>query len=329
MSGAASFEHDLLPPVILRHSVNLLAGAPGTGKTTFLASFVKQIQLQQPIFTLAPSPTPVYQAYIAADRSWDDSTRKWFDVAEVEIPHYSLQDDRSFKKSRLRRKQDRIAIFEECVHRLSPSGDGTFPNPTIIYVDPLALFLGGNLLDYDTCLVACSELREICIDRGIAIIGTAHASKQKSDKNERYLRLQDRILGSAALFGYTDTQLYLASPEETGNASGVYTFLWAPHHAKAEMFPMVRGEHGLFQPADGVTLEEDEDGAEGPATTVPYDAEWMLPFLAEPKEFADILAAAEAEGMKRSTVNRRLRVLKDLGKIRVVARGTYQVSEPS
>lgn len=327
MSGAASFTHDLLPPVILRHSVNLLAGAPGTGKTTFLASFVKQIQLQQPIFTLAPSPTPVYQAYIAADRSWDDSTRKWFDIAEVELPHYSLQDDRSFKKSRLRRKQDRIAIFEECVHRLSPSGDGKFPNPTIIYVDPLALFLGGNLLDYDTCLVACSELREICIDRGIAIIGTAHASKQKNDKNERYLRLQDRILGSAALFGYTDTQLYLASPEETGNANGVYTFLWAPHHAKAAMFPLVRAENGLFQPADGVTLEDGEDAPT--PQVVPPDAEWMLTFLATPRPFADIVAEAEQEGMKRATLSRRLQLLRELGKVRVVTRGTYQVSEPS
>lgn len=318
------FIHDPMPPVILQHSVNLLAGAPGTGKTAFLVHMVQTLQQRKPFFTLPAAPQPIYQAFIGADRSWDDSTRKWFDVQGIDadaFPHYSLQDDRKFQKSRLRKKHERIAIFAECLERVSPNGSGEFPSPTLIYVDPLALFLGGNLLDYDTCLVACSELREICIDKGICIVGTAHAAKQKADKKETYLRLQDRILGSAALFGYTDTQLYLASPEETDRST--YTFLWAPHHAKSQMFAMTRDDQGRFIPVDGQPLESTAAGGKAPKPLA--DVDWLLALLTEPKKATELVEAGEERSVSRMTVYRRLNALVEQGRVRQVARGTYQV----
>jgi len=318
------FVHDPMPPVILRHSVNLLAGAPGTGKTAFLVYMVQTLQQQRPFFTLPAPSQPIYQAFIGADRSWDDSTRKWFDVQGIDadaFPHYSLQDDRKFQKSRLRKKHERIAIFRECLDRVSLDGSGVFPTPSLIYVDPLALFLGGNLLDYDTCLVACSELREICIDKGICIVGTAHAAKQKADKKETYLRLQDRILGSAALFGYTDTQLYLASPEETDRSS--YTFLWAPHHAKSQMFAMSRDDHGRFVPVDNQPLESTAAAGKPPKPLA--DVDWLLSLLAEPKKATELVEVGAERSVSRMTVYRRLNALCEQGRVKQVSRGVYQV----
>lgn len=322
------FVADPMPPVILRHSVNLLAGAPGTGKTAFLVHMVQTLQQRKAFFTLPPTDQPIYQAFIGADRSWDDSTRKWFDVQGLDadtFPHYSLQDDRQFHKARLRKKHERIAIFRECLDRVSPNGAGVFPTPSLIYVDPLALFLGGNLLDYDTCLVACSELREICIDKGICIVGTAHAAKQKADKKETYLRLQDRILGSAALFGYTDTQLYLASPEETDRST--YTFLWAPHHAKSQMFAMTRDELGRFVPVDNQPLESTQ--AAGRAPKALQDVDWLLSLLATPQSFKALLEAGEARSVSRMTIHRRIKALTEQGRVAQVSRGTYQVVLPA
>ena len=318
------FLHDPMPPVILRHSVNLLAGAPGTGKTAFLVYMVQTLQQKKPFFTLPAASQPIYQAFIGADRSWDDSTRKWFDVQGIdadEFPHYSLQDDRKFQKSRLRKKHERIAIFKECLDRVSLDGTGIFPTPTLIYVDPLALFLGGNLLDYDTCLVACSELRELCIDKGICIVGTAHAAKQKADKKETYLRLQDRILGSAALFGYTDTQLYLASPEETDRSS--YTFLWAPHHAKSQMFAMTRDDEGRFVPVDGQPLESTTAGKGAKPLA---DVDWLLSVLAEPRKATELVEVGAERSVSRMTVYRRLNALVEQGRVRQVSRGVYQIT---
>lgn len=313
---------DLMPPVILRYSVNLLAGAPGTGKTAFLSWWVKQVGERQPIFTLAPIVGDLYQAFIGADRSWDHSTRKWFDLQGATFDAvYSMQDDRQFAKERLRKKQNRITLFKECLYKVSPEGDGVFPANSIIYVDPLALFLGGNLNDYDACLVACSELRELCIAHGVTIIGTAHAAKQKADKSERYLRLQDRILGSAALFGYTDTQLYLASPEETGEKT--YTFLWSPHHAKSQMFALERTDTGLFVPA-GV-----QPGA-GATPQFPTDVEWLPELITEqPRPLHQLIAAARDAEMSRATLVRRLKDLQALGHVSQPKHGLYQWVRPS
>jgi hypothetical protein len=304
-----------LDPILLRTTVNLCAGAPGVGKTAFLAWFIHRIQRGEKIFGRQPAPIP-FQGFIGADRSWTESTSRWMDLEELDpLPHYSLQDDRAFRKARLRNKRDRIHIFGECLAALSLAGDGRFPLGSLIYVDPLALFLGGNLIDYDTCLVACSEIREICTDKGIAIIGTAHAAKQKADKADRYLRLQDRILGSAALFGYTDTQLYLASPDECG--TDCYTFLWAPHHAPTELFSMTRDHRGLFIPGDRIAE------LNPPA----FDPAWIVELLKKaPKhvlQLATIIRTGKGLELSRMTVIRQIKRLLDEGRIAQVRHGFY------
>lgn len=239
-SASRQVPPDIIPNILPACSVNLLAGSPGVGKTALTAWMLRQIRDEQPIFGYATSKVPKI-AVVGADRSWS-STGKWFALAGYsEIAHYSLQDDLQFNPYKLRNKLARIQILSDALDRLDP-----LPPGSLVMVDPLALFLGGNLSDYDSCAIACTQIRRLCQERGITIIGTAHSSKQKADKKERYLRLQDRINGSGALFGYTDTQMYLASPEETGERH--YTFLWAPHHARPETFPLGRDQNGLFVP---------------------------------------------------------------------------------
>jgi len=232
---------DPLPPVLLGGSVNILAGAPGAGKSAFFAQMAVALREGQPFYGRQPAPIP-FQGVISADRSWVQSTSKWFEaIGWPDIPAYSLQDDDKFAISSLRKRENRITIFLHCLDRLAPPWGG------LVYVDPIALFLGGNLNDYDACMVACMEIRRLAKTRGVTILGLAHAGKQRNDPNSRYARLQDRILGSAALFGYTDTQLYLAEPSEL-SGTPYYMFLWHPHHAPAEDFKLVRDAWGFFTP---------------------------------------------------------------------------------
>ena len=244
-----TFPPDPLPPILLGGSVNVFAGASGTGKTALLAGWAVALRDKTPICGYLPGQ--IRKIYvISADRSYIQSTKLWFALAGWgDIPAYSLQDDLGFNLARLRKRSDRVSILQHCIDTLSVEPW------SVVIVDPLGLFLGGNLLDYDTCLVACSEIRRICQRRQFTILGLAHASKQIADPKRRYLRLQDRIAGSTAIFGYSDTQIYLAAPEELSTPKHPidhYTLYWNPHHSPSETFALQRTSEGLFGPAEKI-----------------------------------------------------------------------------
>ncbi len=244
MAKPPIFPPDPLFPIFIGGTVNVFAGASGTGKTALLASWAVALRDGQPICGYQPGDISGGIYLISADRSYIQSTKRWFILAGWgDIPCYSLQDDLDFNVQRLRKKVDRVDILKHCLDRLEVR-----PR-SVTLIDPLGLFLGGNLLDYDTCLVACSEIRRICQTRQTTMIGLAHASKQIADPKRRYLRLQDRVAGSTAIFGYSDTQIYLAAPEELSTAKepiSHYTLYWNPHHAPAETFALDRTKSGLF-----------------------------------------------------------------------------------
>ena len=246
---------DVIPKILLGGSVNLLAGASGVGKTALLASMMVKLRDNQPVFGRQPNPVPRI-GVLSIDRSWAQSSAHWYRLAGWEdIPHYCIQDDQSFNIDLLGNRSKRLDILKRCLDQLDRLYG--LPFGSLIIIDPAAAFLGGNLMDYDACMVACSKLRRLALQRGVTFIGAVHASKQKNNKKEQYRRLQDRIMGSAAQLGFTDSQLYLASPEEIGER--FYTFLWNSHHAKPEVFPLERSEDGLFVPqGQGVVSKESQ-----------------------------------------------------------------------
>lgn len=307
---------DPLGNVLLAGSVNLLSGASGVGKTAFLTWLIEHFQRQHQILGIRPTPIP-FQGWISADRSWERSTKRWFETAEIQAPKsYSLMDDAGFSKHRLRNRKDRLAILDEMFAAVSPTGDGKFPAGSIVYVDPIALFLGGNLNDYDTCAVACMEIRERCLDKQFTLIATAHTAKQQADKKQRYLRIQDRILGSAALLGYSDTQLYLGSPDEMGIP--YYTFFWGPHHAPSQAFAFQRDSRGLFIPMHELTAPDPPPGGA-------WIAEHLGETAGQSLLTAQIVEEGEHRGLSRATVMRQLKDAREEGLVVREDRGRYRL----
>ena len=293
---------DPIPLIIPYGGISLLAGAPGAGKTTLLAGLFRAFRDGLRIFGHQPNPLSSI-AVLSVDRSWS-STKEWFARAGFpDIPYYSLADDPDFVKSRLRRKYDRINILGELLAKLPLKPGG------LVAVDPLGMFLGGNLIDYDGCATACLEIRDLLRKRQLTMIGTAHAAKQRGSQQDRYVRLQDRILGSAAIYGFSDTQMYLASPQELEVAH--YTFLWNPHLLPAETFHLTRNAEGLFVPFDST----DGGNLERLCVLLPEDgASWT---------FDQILQAARAIPLTRATVRRIVNKLIDEGRVRKVGHGLY------
>ena len=287
---------DPLPNIIPFGGISLLAGCSGIGKTALMATLARNFRDNRPIFGHQPSVLPGI-GVVNVDRNWArGGAGLWFERAGyADVKHYSMIDDVTFNSRCLRKKFERTQRLAEFFDRLE------LPPGSLIFVDPIGMFLGGNLLSYDDCAVSCCEIREALRARSFTVLATAHAGKLKSDRKERYLRLQDSVLGSTAIFGFSDTQLYLASPEETGEP--YYTFMWNSHMAKPEVFYLQRDEQGLFVPYDGadqgncgrVLLLFPDDGAE---------VEWKTL-----KGYASSIPLSEA------TLKRVLGVLIDRGRV--------------
>jgi AAA domain len=293
-----------IPTYIPAYSINLLAGASGVGKTAFCASALAvQFRDTRPIFGHPTSQLPAI-GVINADRGWDSGAGEWFRRAGYpDVRYYSMADDPSFDPRRLRRKFDRPQLLMEFIHKLQ------LPKESLVFVDPISLFLGGNLLDYDTCACACHEIRKFQKEQKLHSICTAHSSKLKADQKDRYARLQDRILGSTALLGYSDTQMYLASPDETGQP--YYTFLLQSHLAPAEFYQLQRDEQGLF-----VSYAE---GDEGNCTRVLL----LFPDDGTHVAFKDLVPLAAALPLSVATLKRVLDVLITRGRVARVKHGVY------
>ena len=293
-----------IPLIIPAGGISLLAGAPGIGKTALIATLARDLRDGRPIFGHQPAPVPAI-GIVSADRGWAEGAGEWFKRAGYpEIRYYSLTDDPHFNPKRLRKKWDRTDLLMEFIDRLE------LPWGALVIVDPIALFLGGNLLDYDGCAVACLELRRLLQYRGLTLIATAHSAKLRADKKERYLRLQDQILGSTAIFGFTDTQMYLASPAELGK--DYYMFLWHSHVTVPETFCLERDEQGLFVPYTGVDL-----GTQARVLN-------LFPPDGTEVTFGALVELAEALPLKRRQLKNVLEQLLADGRIEHVKHGCYR-----
>lgn len=295
---------DPIPGIINHGSINPLAGASGVGKTCFLAWFLSQLRDGKPIFGHEVN-TPPAIGYLAADRGWEGGGRYWFEKAGyADIKVYSLSDDPNFVASRLRNKLRLVNdVLATSLDRME------LPPGSLVVVDPSALFLG-NPNDYHATAVTMLEIRRVLRIRQLTMIGTAHTSKQKADKKERYMRLQDRINGSGAQLGYGDTQMYLAGPDETGKKH--YTFLWHPHTAPAQEYQLGRNAEGLFVPW-ATSIEAVNEA-------LIYD---MVPADGTEVTLAAVLIGCEG-GLSRATIFRKLKELIVKGLIEKPFEGVYR-----
>lgn len=291
---------DPIPSIIGFGTVNILAGAPGVGKTCLLSTILARLRDGKEIFG-RPSNAPAAIGFVSADRG-ASTARHWLDLAGYpDIRFYNFVEDLVFPTMKLRNRVQLVPVLEELVAKLD------LPPGAVVVVDPVTLFMG-NTNDYQACAIACIEMRRMCLRRQYTLLGTAHASKQRADAKSQYKRLQDRILGSAAQIGYGDTAMYLAAPEETNEK--FHTFLWHPHTAPAQVFPLDRDPHGLFVD----WLEGTQAKEEGKILAAITDAE-------EGTTFAEILIQSE---VPKTTVFRYLQELMKEGRILKVEHGRYR-----
>lgn len=296
---------DWLPHIIPANTINIVAGASGVGKTALTAEWMARWRSSRSICNLPTTLPTGGLGIIVCDRKWS-SHKQWFEaVGFPEIPHYSLCDDPKFNPESLNNRLAIDAIFEGCIGKL-----GLQPG-SLIVVDPIAIFISGNLIDYRQTAISLIKLARICVKHGVTLLGTAHMSKQKG-KDDRYMRPQDRILGSAAFAGYTDTQMYLLSPEDMGEE--YYGFGWIPHNAPSDTFMFTRDTNGLFIPYEMPNKQNDLDAI--------YQ---MITEDHSGTKTKEILRAAQEQlSLAQATFYRYLQELKEQGKIEKAGHGSWR-----
>lgn len=218
-------------------TLNIFAGSSGAGKSGLIASMIRAILDEQPWMGYTTHRPPAI-VYIVMDRPWVD-TQYWFDqygIADSDVYHFARLDEPTF-----------LSLEEIC--KATPWQFKTFfarilnkwtlPPGTLVFLEPLALLTGTDQNHYVRMAVGVGGLYEVVNEPGrrYCLLCTDHPAKQLADAKQRYLRLIDRIGGSAAKGAHANTLMYLAEPGEIADETH-HTLQVRPRRSELQSFPL-------------------------------------------------------------------------------------------
>ena len=185
----------LIDRILPCREIHLIGGASGSSKTTLMFQILHKWQRREEVFGYKSFPVPM--AYVACERSMA-STQRTIDRCAVELNCPTISAvDRKWTK-------DTDTAFD----RISAHLLREHPTTKLWYIDGLqALTPGGKNNDYSFVQKFLTGITNVCQDHDITILGSVHATKTK--EGERYMNPRQRILGSVAWAGFSETIIIL------------------------------------------------------------------------------------------------------------------------
>lgn len=300
---------DPIPGILPFGTVNLFAGAPGSGKTILLADWCARLRDGRTICRY-PTRPPTNFHYLAADRGWDTFAAAFRHAGFSEIPHYCLADDHTMDP-RVWRAASAFALFQQCLDKLNPD-----PGALVI-VDPVSpLFIAGDQNRPRDVAVSLHWFRRIAQARQITLLCCMNVAKPKVEPDVR--RVRDRASGSLAFGAYCDTQISLDVDEDN-----VRLLTWSPRMAEEQSFRLVfNQESRLFIPAESAMGLQDD--CPDPTRDRPTQLLTYFP-TDDPISYEDLCRlAAERLQISAPTLRRDLGTLLERGLIERAAHGVYR-----
>ena len=185
----------LIDRILPCREIHLIGGASGSSKTTLMFQILHKWQRREEVFGYKSFPVPM--AYVACERSMA-STQRTIDRCAVELGCPTISAvDRKWTK-------DTDTAFD----RISAHLLREHPAAKLWYIDGLqALTPGGKNNDYSYVQKFLTSITNVCQEHDITILGSVHATKTK--EGERYMNPRQRILGSVAWAGFSETIIIL------------------------------------------------------------------------------------------------------------------------
>jgi hypothetical protein len=244
---------DPIPGILPFGTLTIFAGAPGVGKTTMIVDWMQRWRDGRSICG-HPTHPPTHFYYVGADRG---QTREAFYAQLGHADHVTFFSvvlaESGIDYTKFQSPDHGSQLLTHVICQLDP-----IPGSHLI-IDPLApLFITGDqnrARSVASSLIGMSRLIE---ERQINITGAWHFSKQKINKTDQYRRPQDRISGSGAVVGFSDTQIYLVDPEPPKQP--YYILGWNPRHHPPEEFKFTRQDWFVpYQGLDEIGVEDESD----------------------------------------------------------------------
>ncbi len=298
---------DPIPGIIPFGHVTLFAGEARVGKSPMLISWIPRWQTGRTIMG-HPTNAPTGFYYLVGDRSWN-AYEKWFErVGIPSVPHYAIDDDPTFNLNLLSNEKAAHQVLIESLAKLDMP-----PGATLI-IEPYAPgFMNGDQNRSRDVAAGMHRLRRLCKERQINVIAMVHFHKQPSDESKQYRRFIDRISGSGAFAGYSDTQMYLIGADPP--LQPYHIFGWNPPHAPEEQFNYVRGTDGLFSPYSGKVKASAEDREQQRERQEVEQLYGLLPDTGTIKTSELVDRALDAFTFSQASVYRYLTILEELGRV--------------
>ena len=287
------------------NDLHTLGGSPGAGKSVLLSWLLKTILHESEIFEHEIKNRPSFCGMLVTDRRIEheiDMLKKMEIESEVAV-NSLVEAGLNTDLLETGTSRSHIKLLEILLDNLGKSSplQGPPPPGSLLIVDPFSIFTGPNPNAYMQVALRMMNIQMMAARRQWTMLGVMHGGKQKAGKDDRYIRAQDRILGTTAYTGSAATSMFLIDKEETG--TGKPELHINPRVGQKLLIKLKWAGENVLIPDD----EEDEVVEEACNDT---DA-LILNLLAEPLTLSDLRSRMGLAGVSKATFYRHIKKLQE------------------
>lgn len=219
----------IIDEIMPAREVHLIGGASGSGKTTLLFQTIDLIEKGQPVFGRASHPMPA--CYVACDRSTASIERTLVRMGmTLDIPRLSLVENRLIGN---------IRSVVDAARKL-------VPDLRLLYIDAMAVLVPqGKISDYKIVADFLADCGEQCARKDLTIVGLHHATKVK--EGERFLNPRQRLLGSVAWGGFSETVILIEPKTPDDPTDDSRSIMVLPRNASQEVYDFNFNSEGRLE----------------------------------------------------------------------------------